>query len=149
MPRRELDDNYGREASIDGPLFQDSGPFAASLIPPTDDERRVALLISQFRGKEHPVSIAQIRVQTGLSERQIKGIVEQLVVTHRIQIGGRREEPVGYFIIETAEDREAAVTPYKRQILAMLRRLRVLESKQALSEFVGQLELEAGCREQI
>ena len=148
MPRRDTDDNYGREASINGPLFQDAGPFAASLIPPTDLERRVGTIIAQFRGKDRPVSIAQISVMTGFNERQIKGIVEQLVVTHRIPIGGRREEPAGYFMIETAEDREAAVTPYKRQILAMLRRLKVLESKQALSEFLGQLELEAGCREQ-
>lgn len=130
MPRRDLDDNYGREASINGPLFEDSGPFAASLIPPTEDERRVALLISQFRGKDHPISIAQIRAMTGLSERQVKGIVEQLVD----------------FVVESEEDRLAAVTPYKSQILAMLRRLRVLESKQGMSEFMGQMALEAECQ---
>jgi hypothetical protein len=118
------------------------GPFSASQLPPTKEEVLVASLIWQRRGRGNPISIARLRQLTGFSERQIKGIVEQLVVAHRIRIGARREDPAGYFMIETAEDLEAAVKPYRNQILAMWRRLRVLEQPHKLMELLGQLRLE-------
>ncbi|GIU80160.1 MAG: hypothetical protein KatS3mg005_3398 [Bryobacteraceae bacterium] len=118
------------------------GPFSASRLPPTKEEILVASLIWQRRGQGNPISIARLRQLTGFSERQIKGIVEQLVVAHRMRIGARREEPAGYFMIETAEDLEAAVKPYRNQILAMWRRLRVLEQTHKLMELLGQLRLE-------
>ncbi len=118
------------------------GPFSASQLPPTKEEVLVASLIWQRRGRGNPISIARLRQLTGFSERQIKGIVEQLVVAHRMRIGARREDPAGYFMIETAEDLEAAVKPYRNQILAMWRRLRVLEQTHKLMELLGQLRLE-------
>jgi|DewCreStandDraft_4_1066084.scaffolds.fasta_scaffold06909_17 hypothetical protein len=127
-------------------LFEEKGrregPFSASQLPPTKEEVLVASLIWQRRGRGNPISIARLRQLTGFSERQIKGIVEQLVVAHRIRIGARREDPAGYFMIETAEDLEAAVKPYRNQILAMWRRLRVLEQPHKLMELLGQLRLE-------
>jgi hypothetical protein len=119
------------------------GPFAGSKLRPTKPEILLAGLIWQHRGRERPLSIARLRELTGVNERAIKGIVEQLIVAHKMRIGGRREEPAGYFMIEDSEDQAAAVGPYKAQILAMLRRLRVLESREALREFLGQLRLEA------
>lgn len=118
------------------------GPFSASQLPATKEEVLVASLIWQRRGRGNPISIARLRQLTGFSERQIKGIVEQLVVAHRMRIGARREDPAGYFMIETAEDLEAAVKPYRNQILAMWRRLRVLEQPNKLMELLGQLRLE-------
>lgn len=136
-----LDDQPWRPATIDGPLFEDS-PFANSPANPSPDEVLVGSLIWRHRGQSNPISIAKLQEHTGLSERTIKGIVEQLVVTHRIRIGGRREDPVGYFVINSASDQEAATKPYRNQILAMWRRLRVLEAKPALLELLGQLRLE-------
>jgi len=69
-------------------------------------------------------------------------VVEQLVVSHWMKIGGRREAPAGYYMIETAEDLATAVGPYRAQIISMWRRLRVLMQPQALRELLGQLKLE-------
>ncbi|MFB3828937.1 MAG: hypothetical protein ACE15B_19380 [Bryobacteraceae bacterium] len=138
---RELDDLYGqRERTIEGPLF-DGDPFANSTAQPTTDELLIASLIWKHRGRQNPIAIARLRELTGFTERQIKGIVEQLVVTHKIQIGGRRQEPVGYFVVEDADDQAVAVEPYEAQIISMLRRLRVLASPRRLREFLGQLGL--------
>jgi hypothetical protein len=138
--KRELfDDFYGNERTITGPLFQqDEVPLGGA----TGDEKDVAKLISEHRGAANPISIARIRERLALSERQVKGIVERLVVDYRLKIGARREEPSGYFLICTSADLQAAVGPYKAQILAMWKRLRVLEEKQALRELLGQLRLE-------
>lgn len=130
--------------TITGPLFAEpvDGPFAQSQIQPSAEEVMVASLIWRQRGRSKPISIARVRELTNYSERQIKGIVEQLIVTHRMRIGGRREEPAGYYMIETAEDLATAVGPYRAQIIAMWRRLRVLLQPQALRELLGQLKLE-------
>ena len=130
--------------TVHGPLFsvEQETPFSRSQVRPNQEEILLGSLIWKHRGRTNPISIARLREITGLSDRQIKGIVEQLVVTHKIRIGGRREEPAGYFVIESAEDLESAVKPYKAQIIAMWRRLRVLEAPQALKELLGQLKLE-------
>lgn len=127
-----------------GPLFEQrrEGPFARSKIKPTSLEALIAGLIWQHRGRGRPIAIARIRELTSCGERTIKGLVEELIVTHKMRIGARRGESPGYFIIEDIEDQEAAVGPYKAQILAMLRRLRVLESPESLREFLGQLAIE-------
>ncbi len=118
------------------------GPFARSKMVPMPLETLIAGLIWKHRGRGNPISIARVREVTGWSERAIKGMVEQLIVSHRMRIGARRGEPSGYFIIEDIEDQETAVGPYKAQILAMLRRLRVLESPEGVREFLGQLAIE-------
>ena len=128
-----------------GPLFDSTGadgPFAKSLVEPDEVERLVAGIIWPHRGRSNPISIAMLSGATGRGERTIKGIVEQLVVTHRIPIGGRRAEPVGYFVIVDAEDLAAAVQPYREQIFAMWRRLRVLLEPRALAELHGQLVID-------
>lgn len=114
-------------------------PFAQSKFRPTSIERIVADIIWQHQGRANPVSIAALTEHTGRTDREIKGIVEQLVVTHRIQIGGKRTDPVGYFIIVDAEDQAVACRAYREQIFAMWRRLGVLETPHALRELHGQL----------
>jgi hypothetical protein len=120
----------------------ESGAFADSKITPTPIERVVAEIIWTHQGRTNPISIATLCKSTGRKEREIKGIVEQLVVTHRARIGARREDPAGYFAIVDAEDLAAAVGPYRSQIFAMWRRLRVLLSKHELAELHGQLAIE-------
>jgi hypothetical protein len=126
----------------------DPGPFAQSSLTPTTTERLVASLIWAHR-RPIPITIAHIiaacKTTYGetVSERTVKGIVEQLRVSHRCPIGASREAPAGYFWIRTAADRETAVRPYREQILSMWRTLRVLDSPSALRELHGQLRLEA------
>lgn len=139
--RHEPDANDFGAATVRGPLF-DQSPFDRSQMDPTNEERRVADLIWRHRGRNNPITIAQITEATSLEAREIKAIVAELVVSHKMRIGGRREAPVGYFVIEDAADLEAAVKPFKGQILAMWKRLRVLEDPQELAKLRGQLTLE-------
>ncbi len=134
--------DFGGVAERDLPLFRAPGPFDRSKVPPEPVEALVAGLIWEHAGRANPISIAEIRHRTGLSERKVKDVVEQLRVTHRVPIGARREEPAGYFRIVDAEDREAAVGPYRSQILQMFRVLRVLDEPGRVRELLGQLRLE-------
>lgn len=138
--RRDAED-FGVKpaAGITGPLFE--GPFARSRFDPTALEAAIAEMVWPRR-RECPVSIAGITAATGAEARAVKEAVENLVACHRCMIGARRGEPAGYFWIVSAEDQVAAVGPYKAQILAMLRRLRVLDSPEDYCAFIGQLPLE-------
>lgn len=141
MMRRDIDDIYGAPEAGDGqqedlPLF--AGPFAQSKVDADALERVVAGLIWE-RSRAVPLTIAEITAMTGMPDRKVKEIVEQLRGTHRCAIGASRQEPAGYFWIRTAADRETAVRPYREQILSMWRTLRALDSPAALRELHGQL----------
>lgn len=139
--KRATDDVYGAPPPEDfGPLFD--SPFSASRVAPTGVEKVIARIIwNHTRNK--PVPITMLALHCGLNDRQVKGIVEDLRCTHRCAIGASRQEPSGYFWIRSAEDREAAVRPYREQILTMWRTLRSLDSPASLRELHGQLRLEA------
>jgi hypothetical protein len=124
-------------------VSEDDVPFARSTIEPNALERLVAQLI-WARRRSNPITIAEICRGDNRAAREVKAAVESLVTVHRCRIGARRGEPAGYFWIQTAEDQAAAVGPYRAQILAMLRRLRVLDSAEDYRRFVGQLALEGG-----
>ncbi len=144
MKRPEPDD-YQFGSIEDLPLFRASvpeGPFSASPAKPTPEELLVGSLIWKHKGRRSPVSLARVRELTRYSERDVKGIVEALIVKHHLRIGAKRDEPFGYYIIQDAADLEAAVKPYKSQIISMLRRLRVLDEPHARREFLGQVRLE-------
>jgi hypothetical protein len=104
----------------------------------------VAEMIWPHQGSAHPIALKFIAKAIGKTERAVKGIVEQLVVTHRMRIGARREEPVGYFVVVTAEDLDIACKAYESQIFSMWRRLRVLRQPHHLRDLLGQLRIEEG-----
>lgn len=122
-------------------------PLAASTIPARAVERRIYDLIAGHRGHANPISIAVLHRITNLSERTIKATVAELIVTHGILIGAGRQEPIGYFIIESDDDRAAASVPLKGQIIQMLRRLRVINGKHQVNEWLGQLGLQGDAGE--
>ena len=124
------------------PLFDTAADvLAQSTIPAKASERRIYDLIATHRGHASPISIETLHRITGMSERGIKGAVAELIVTHRVLIGASRQEPVGYFMIESDEDREVASAPLMGQIIQMARRLRAINGKQNVREWLGQLSI--------
>jgi hypothetical protein len=126
------------------PLF-DTNPDAltASKIHATGTERRIYDILVGAHGHRHAIPIRTIHSVTSLSERVIKDAVYELIVTHRVRIGAVRAGiGHGYFMVESAEDAEIAIQPYKAQILTMLRRLKVLNGKVQVREWLGQMAVE-------
>lgn len=127
------------------PLFESTAAaldaLAASTIPAREVERRIYDLIAPHTGHKNPISIASLHKITGLSERTIKAVVAELICTHRVLIGASRQDPIGYFIIQSDEDRTVASMPLMGQTLQMLRRLRVINGKHQTREWLGQLSL--------
>lgn len=109
----------------------------------TNEEQAIAWIIfTHHRSRHQPVSIAALGINTGLSERTIKGIIEKLRVNHRMPIGARRDEKPGYFWIVDQMDQEIACIPFRNQVLTMFKTLRVLDSPKRVRELLGQLQME-------
>jgi hypothetical protein len=114
-------------------------PFARSKVTPDPLERVIAAVIWRHRGRANAISAAHLTKITGKDDRTVRAIVEQLVITHRILIGG---SSAGYYIIVDAADLEADVARRKAQIFATWRRLRVLLEPHQLAHLHGQLLLD-------
>ena len=112
--------------------------------PPSEHEREIAaLLMAKHQGRENPLPISEICERLNINQRQAKAIIEALIIDFGMKIGASRGTPYGYFVIVDKQDQEAATRGYRRQILAMWRRLRMLENPHAMAELHGQLSMEA------
>lgn len=117
-------------------------PFGRSKVTPTTQEKVMAEVIWAHQGRANAIPIAMLCKVMGVSERTVKGIKQQLIVTHRMRIGAERGVRPGYFIIADAEDLAVTVAAYQGQIIEMWRVLRVLLEGHELRRLHGQLEIE-------
>lgn len=115
-----------------------AGESAIELQP---EERRALEKLQFRRGHRNPIARRDLERFLSKSEREVKDIVSRLVLTHELPIGSTRSEPHGYFLIITEEDRAAACGPLEAQILAELKRLKVLRGVTTNDELLRQLQL--------
>lgn len=120
----------------------EGNPFASSKIPESPAERQIADLLVLFVGRENAARLSWLCEVSGQNPRQVKQVIEQLRVAHRIPIGASRGKKCGYFWMQDAEDFRVGLASYRAQVLAGWRVLRTLEDPEKLRELLGQLRLE-------
>jgi len=103
------------------------------------EEASVVILISQA-DRQHPVRIAEIQKQTGLSDRTVKAIVHTLREVHLLPIGGSRRPPVGMFWIQDAAGFQSYYDQTYAQAMSELRTLHKM-ARTHYPELAGQLLL--------
>ncbi|HXR75191.1 MAG TPA: hypothetical protein VN737_04390 [Bryobacteraceae bacterium] len=103
--------------------------------------REQVLIIIKARGAASPASIAYLQSRTGVSERTIKGIVEQARV-EGLPICASRKKPCGYFLAATAEELEASAATMRSQAMRMLVAAGRLVGKHRIREMLGQMTAE-------
>lgn len=153
MRKTDIDDAYGgghTEAEL--PLLAAMrpavpvGPFARSVMVPSDEERWLAELLWRHQGRENPISITQIRERwpgdSPMDDRQVKKLVEGLKANHRMPIGALRTSPGGYFIMRDIDDERAGMQSYVKQVLTSFRTWRRMLSEQYRLELAGQMRVE-------
>jgi len=109
---------------------------------PARDKELLAVLAAH-RGATNPISARSLASFLRLPEgeygrRVVTATVEDLVVRGGIPIGARRSKPTGYFLVVSQADLDAAIGPLWGEIYALLRRLRVLSSKEQVAKLFGQ-----------
>lgn len=120
-------------------------------VPFTTDERAVWNVLQLRAGKAAAISATGLmeaaRRSDGerFTERDIKGVIEDLRRRHRLKIGANRGKPHGYYVIVTAEELDESVRALRNQGIKMLWTAALLEGrdgKNYLRELLGQMELE-------
>ncbi len=106
----------------------------------SDHDARVLGVIQAYR-RTDPVSLAQIQRETNLKRRAVLDSINRLIITHHNPIGSSRGKHSGFWLAQTAEDRDAAARPLRKQALNELKRLGVLLNRTDLLEIAGQLRL--------
>lgn len=113
-------------------------------IPLTREELAILRKLVYHVGHRNAIPRRDLELSAGVSERQVKAVVRNLIVTHRLPIGASRAKDNGYFLIATAEDLDIASKALISEGREIFRRLRVLHGPERVAELLGQLPLEEG-----
>lgn len=113
-------------------------------VPPLTREQRELLRRLVFHvGHRSPITRRTLEERAGLNEREVKAAIRDLVIVHQLPIGASRGKDHGYFLVDSPEDVEIAISPLEGEIRELARRVRILGGKERLAELCGQLPLES------
>jgi hypothetical protein len=110
--------------------------------PLSPEAAKVLRELRNARGAGQARPISELSPLVNLSERDIKEAVRILVVDFCLPVVGSRVKPYGYYLAVTTQERLDAARTLKHEIRALAARVRALEGKQSLREFLGQMQLE-------
>lgn len=110
-------------------------------VPFTDHERVVGSHL--LAGRQHAITIRQLRVLTALTEREIKQTIRDLRMRHNVPICGEKAAPGGYYIAETPEELDRAVHLLMDQAIAMIRAAQPIarHARRAIAAAAGQMRI--------
>jgi len=112
-----------------------------------ENARELVRVLWTRQGAAHAIRAGEILDALRLSRndkwrRWLKDAMNDLVVLHRLPVGGLRVPPYGYFLIVSANDLDLAIHPLWGEVYALLRRLRALTSKHDVASLFGQAMLD-------
>ncbi|MBF1112132.1 MAG: hypothetical protein HXL62_07550 [Streptococcus sp.] len=91
-------------------------------------EIRVLNMIINSATFDLPIQASEIRIETGLSKRKLEEVIESLRVNFGQPIVAKKTKPNGYYLPKSEEERQAGLTPYRRQILTEQKNLAAVMS---------------------
>jgi hypothetical protein len=110
--------------------------------PLSDGARLVLRELRNARGAGQAKQISELTHVCHMKEREVKEAVREIVVDFQVPIVGSRRPPYGYYLPVTPAERIQAATTLKHEIRALASRVRALEGKHSLREFLGQMQIE-------
>lgn len=132
-----LDRNQELDELIAETLAGRRGPWALGT-----DAAKLLGKLALVRGSQFPVSVQKLADFVGVSPREVKAIVKDLVENFGIPIGASRGEPHGYYLVMTLEEMRTTVRVYEGEVFSLLRRIRTLNPKHRMVELFGQMKLQ-------
>lgn len=118
-------------------LAERLGTIPAKALEPR--EYQLARIVAEHDA-EHPVQLKELVEETGLGEREIKGIFRTLRDLHALPIGASRQKPFGYYWITTKEGFLNYYHTARSQAMAELVTLEKMARKH-WPELAGQMKL--------
>lgn len=137
------------------PLFDS---FAAQVISRTDDvlstadlsakAHRLLVVLRAHQGAARAVPLDELMHELSLGDRSVKALVQDLCLTHGIQIGRSRQLPSGYFLVASEDEAIESTRPMYAQAMTELRVIwRTRRGAASIRQFLQQisLDLDSSC----
>ena len=105
------------------------------------DEEIVLDLIKAHQGREAAISLPALALRTGIDERRVQSIINELITRHGQLIGSASTKPAGLYWITTPDEREEALKHLEHRWKSILRRWWRLRGC-SIDEVLGQIRLE-------
>jgi hypothetical protein len=121
---------------LDAVLRDGAGPW-----PLTPEARKMLGLLVHHKGARAAIKGAEIASWLKVGEREVKALAKSLVEDYGIPLGASRVHPFGYYLIETADELENAISIYTDEMRSLARRVRALGGPQRTAELFGQIQL--------
>lgn len=83
-------------------------------------------ILKKHRGKNNPIRCRRLEKITGLTSREIRRIIANLVVKHRILIASSVHYPYGFYLITDKQEAELCLRQYYSRVQNVLNRARIL-----------------------
>ncbi len=122
-------------------------PAPASLPDLTNEERAVyGELYRRGRGRANAIGLDVLAALAGIGERVVQHVIAHLIERHQLPIGSAVKRPMGYFLIETEDERAEALAQLAHRLTALARRIAALKASTTpivLKQMAIELEAEA------
>ena len=105
------------------------------------EEEIVLDLIKAHQGRAAAISLPALALRTGIDERRVQSIINELITRHGQPIGSASTKPAGLYWITTADEREEALKHLEHRWKSILRRWWRLRGC-SIDEVLGQIKLE-------
>ena len=105
------------------------------------EEEIVLDLIKAHPGRASAIPLPALALRTGIDERRVQSIINELITRHGQLIGSASTKPAGLYWITTADEREEALRHLEHRWKSILRRWWRLRGC-SIDEVLGQIRLE-------
>lgn len=115
--------------------------LAIGIPPMTREEKAVAAILTEHRGRAKAIMARRLAELAGLDERRLRQVIKHLVERHHMAIGSTTSVPPGYYLITDPRERAAVRRSLMRRALSILERARAYDRAGWVHQLAGQLAL--------
>ncbi len=108
---------------------------------PMNKEELLILSLLKDRPRHSPILNNEIQIKTGIPERRVRRIVQQLILMYRQPIGSSTGVPQGYYWIRNIEEAEQNYRRLRSRALVILKRAATLKGI-GTDELINQLKFD-------
>ena len=108
---------------------------------PMNNNELLILSLLKDRPIQKPIMNNEIQNKTGLTERRIRRIIQQLILMYRQPIGSSTGRPQGYYWIKSMEEAEHNYRRLRSRALVILKRAATLKGI-GTDEMINQLKFD-------
>jgi hypothetical protein len=92
----------------------------------TEQELKILKILYEHKGRSKPITVGKLVVLTGISEREVRQIVKNLLEIHHYPIASSVNPPYGYYLITDPKEAEQCLGQYYARAKEVLKRANIL-----------------------